>query len=114
VGKTLEVTADGSFNIITGSEAYAGELLKGQKLEVVGVQEGGWLQCKLISPATFYARPPVQGSDAELTEPPDSRPVTGEGILWGVSLNFDKDKFRVVESQPATEQKVQSEAGVKT
>lgn len=96
IGKILEVVENSKFNIVSGSLAYGGELKTGQKLLVTGVQEGGWLRCKLLSKAQFIREHGVQQSEMERArDPVDGRVESGDRIVWGVSLNFDSEKVRV-------------------
>ena len=97
IGKTLEVKKNGIFGIVSGSSAYSLNLFKGQRLKVVGVQSGNWLRCKLLDITKFKQRPGIQMSEFERMWSPEIGSVyTEKGLIIGVSLNFDRDKFKVV------------------
>jgi len=63
VGKIIEITKSGYFAVIEGSPAYSIYLHKGQRLKVIGRQEGNWLRCKLISSGYGKIQPGVQMSE---------------------------------------------------
>lgn len=65
IGKIIQITKSGMFNIVSGSPAYSAELFKGQKLKVVGVQQGNWLLCKLLHDVYFRTEPGIQMSELE-------------------------------------------------
>ena len=97
IGKTLEVTKDSIFNIISGASAYSLNLFKGQKLKVIGIQAGNWLQCKLLGSAAFKQEAGIQMSEFEIAWDKDIGSIhTEKGLVVGVSLNFDRKKFKVV------------------
>lgn len=99
IGKTIQITKSGMFDIISGSPAHSVELFKGQKLKIVGVQEGNWLLCKLLHDVYFRAEPGIQMS--ELEREWHKKEFTGKiqkapTLVIGISLNFDRNKFKVV------------------
>ena len=97
IGKTLEVTKDNVFGIISGSSAYSLNLFKRQKLKVIGVQSRNWLQCKLLDSAKFKQEAGIQMSEFERMWSPDIGSIhTEKGLIIGVSLNFDRGNFKVV------------------
>jgi hypothetical protein len=97
IGKILEIKEDGVFGIISGSNAYSGNLFKGQRLEVIGVQEGNWLRCKLLSSALFKEEHGIQMSEMQQDwHPITDKTYSGSGIIWGISLNFDRKKFKII------------------
>lgn len=97
IGKTLEVKKDSIFGIISGSSAYSLNLFKGQRLKVIGTQSGNWLQCKLLSEARFKQEVGIQMSEFEIRwDKAYGKRSYKKGIVIGVSLNFDRDKFKVV------------------